>query len=604
MSGTPPGVVQSKRSRYTSLVMKSAKPFNWKIAGVGGYGLQTVSHLLGKLFQRGGFSVHVYDEFPSIIKGGPSSSQVALSETPVRSYRKSVDLLICLNGSSIHAHIDSVVPQGWIIYDSDEVKGAPPSRKDVTVFPVPMTKLTADAKAEKLTRNVVALGVTLELLGYPRTSLHDLLTEEYGDKGEEVVAMNIRAAAAGADYVKEHAPGKFPLSLKPKPVQDVRMLMNGNDALSIGAVAAGCRFYAAYPMTPASSILGFMVSHGPAYGMVVRQLPDEIAVMNAAIGASFAGVRSMVATSGGGFALMVEALGLAAMTETPLVAIDAQRPGPATGLPTWTEQGDLSFILHAAPGDFPRVVLAPGDPGECFDVMPVAFNIADVYQTPVLVLTDKNLAECWTSVAAFSMKGVTVDRGAIVKKGSTAGQYHMFPRYAIGERGIAPRPLPGTPGLPFVANSDEHDEFGFSNEEPSIRQEQQARRMQKLETMKSGLPKPVLYGPKQADLTVIGWGSSKGPILDALDVLHEEGLKVNFLSTMTLSPFPVDAFLSLLKGNARTVLVEGNATGQFGNHIAEQAGVRIEDRILRFDGRPFEATELADAFRERLKKKA
>ncbi len=579
--------------------MSEPQTFNWKIGGVGGYGLQSASNAFGRTMLRGGFSVHVYDEFPSIIKGGPSTGQVAVSQRPLRSHRQSVDFLVCLNQQSIVAHQPELVPGGWLLYDADVVEKPPTFRRDIVTFPFPFTHLTQSVKAEKLTRNVVALGATFGLLNYPLEPVRAILQEAYGSKGKNVAEMNQRAVEMGADYARQHAPKPFPYSLKPKRSRR-QLLINGNDALSLGALAAGCRFYAAYPMTPASSILSFMVKHGPAHGLVVRQLPDEMAVVNAAIGAAYAGARSMVASSGGGFSLMVESLGLAAMTETPLVMIDAQRPGPATGLPTWTEQGDLRFVMHAAPGDFPRVVLAPGDPAECFQLMPLAFNLADQYQLPVIVLTDKYLAESWYTTDEFDWPNVSIGRGKIVSAGQVSGGQQMFARYVNGTKGLSPRVLPGTPGLPFMANSDEHDAYGLSNEDSQVRNQQHQRRLQKLGRIVRELPPPVVFGPAKADLTVLAWGSSKGPVLDAIELLAAEGRRVNFLYTSALHPFPASAYRARLKSSQRLVLVEGNATGQFGGLVTEQTGVAVTDRILRFDGRPFEATQLADALRERL----
>ncbi|MBI4093243.1 MAG: 2-oxoacid:acceptor oxidoreductase subunit alpha [Candidatus Kerfeldbacteria bacterium] len=581
--------------------MDSLEVFNWKICGVGGSGLQAVSNILGRTLVRGGYSVHVYDEFPSIIKGGLSTGQVAVSSRTIRSHRTTVQLLVCLTEESIKLHAGELSPNGWLVYDSDVVSGAPMVRPDVVSFGVPLTSITREIGAERLLRNTVALGVTLDLLGYPLTDTKKIIAAEYEGKGHQLVEGNYRALAVGAEYAHAHAPKKFPVALHQLHNPQPRMLIPGNDALSIGALAAGCSLYVAYPMTPSSSILTYLVKHGPDYGMVVRQLPDEIAVINQAIGASFAGVRAMVGTSGGGFSLMVEGLGLAAMTETPLVIINAQRPGPSTGLPTWTEQADLRFVMHASQGDFPRVVLAPGDPNECFTIMPLAFNIADRYQTPVIVLTDKYLAESWFTTEPFSLSGVKIDRGQIVKRGKVDEQTGMYRRYADAPSGVSPRPLPGTPGLPFMANSDEHDQFGLSNEEADVRITQQNKRLRKIKGIAEELPKPSRYGPKLADLTVICWGSSKGPVLDALDLLAADGLTVNAVHVQALSPFPTQEFRNLVSPAQRTVVVEGNAAGQFAGLALEQTGIELADRILRFDGRPFEPTELADAFRQRVK---
>ncbi|MBI4426630.1 MAG: 2-oxoacid:acceptor oxidoreductase subunit alpha [Candidatus Kerfeldbacteria bacterium] len=574
--------------------------FNWKICGVGGYGLQVASSMLGKTFLRGGLNVQTYDEFPSVIKGGPATSQVAASVAPIRSPRQAVQLLVCLNEQSIRDHVRELVPGGWLLYDPDAVPKPSVKRTDLTLFPAPLTRITQEVKAEKIMRNVVSIGATLGLLGFSTDLVNQQLRQQYGQKGEEVVQENLKAVEAGATYATEHAPAKFPFRLKVGRRRQRRMLISGNDALGLGALAAGVRFYAGYPMTPSTSLLFFMVKHGPDFGVVVRQLPDEIAVINAAIGASFAGVRSMVATSGGGFSLMVESLGLAAMTETPLVVVNAQRPGPATGLPTWTEQGDLRFVMHAAPGDFPRVVVAPGDVTECFQAMSLAFNIADRYQTPVVVLTDKFLGESSFTTDAMRTTDWRVDRGPVVTRGVISGEHGMFPRYADTPSGVSPRPFPGTPGLPYMANSDEHDEFGLSTEEASVRLVQHAKRMRKLTDLAWDLPEPERYGPTKADLTLLSWGSTKGPALDALELLAAEGIRINLIHFFVLHPFPAATTIKRLAGVKRLVTVEGNASGQLAGLIRQHTGLAIEDQILRYDGRPFEAVELAAAVRERL----
>ncbi len=582
------------------MVMPEPQTFNWKIGGVGGYGLQAASNLLGKTFLRGGLFVHVYDEFPSIIKGGAASGQVAVSPATLRSHRRAVNLLVCLNAQSVRDHVDEVVRNGWMIYDADELKTPPSVRPDVVAVPVRLTTIARTLGAEKMMRNVVSLGVTLELLGYPAATLKDIIREEYGRKGQAVVAEDLRAVDGGVEFVKKQVKKPFPWSLKPAR-RSSRMLIAGNEALGLGAIAAGCRFYAGYPMTPSSSLLQFMVKHGPSSGLVVRQMPDEIAVVNAAIGVSFAGARAMVATSGGGFSLMVEAIGLAAMTETPLVMVDAQRPGPSTGLPTWTEQGDLRFVLHAAQGDFPRVVLAPGDVEECFRLMPLAFNLADRYQTPVIVLTDKYLAESWFTTPAFSTRGLTIDRGRIAKSGTSRAS-GLFARYADSPSGVSARPLPGTPGLPFMANSDEHDQFGLSNEDPDMRITQHSKRLRKLQGIAKAVPGPQRYGASRGQMTILTWGSTKGPVLDALEILERESLSIDMIQLPALSPFPGAALRSALSKSSHVVVVEGNASGQFAGLVREQTGVTVEDQILKSDGRPFEATELAEEFRRRMKR--
>lgn len=567
--------------------------WTWKIGGVGGAGLQIASSFFGKAFVRSGWYAHVSDQFPSIIKGGPAAGQVSVSQSVLRGSRRSVDMLVALSRQSIVDHAAELSTGGWLVYDQDTMGGAPDlPRSDIVAFPVPLTKLTRDIGGEKIMRNVVALGATFGVLSFPTAVLNELIRQEYERKGQRVVDVNVKAVEAGAAYARQHAPAASPWTMKPSRSRN-RLFWSGNDALSIGAIAAGCSFYSGYPMTPSSSILMFMAKHGPERGMVVRQLQDEIAVINEAIGAAHAGVRSMVATSGGGFSLMVEAYGLAAMTETPLVIVNAQRPGPATGLPTWTEQGDLRFVLHAAQGDFPRVVLAPSDPVECFSVMPLAFNLADRYQTPVIVLTDKELAENVVTCDPPSTRGLSIDRGPIVSRGKVDGDVELFARYAEVPSGVSPRPYPGTPGLPYMANSDEHDVHGLSNERPAVRIAQHGKRLRKMAGLAGELTEPEVIGPRRAEVSVLTWGSSKGPVLDALDLLSRQGIAANAMVPMAMSPFPTKAVGQFLHQAKRLVVIENNATGQFAGLIQEQIGAAVPDRIVRSDGRQFEAVELS-----------
>jgi 2-oxoglutarate ferredoxin oxidoreductase subunit alpha len=386
-----------------------------------------------------------------------------------------------------------------------------------------------------------------------------------------------------------------------------KILITGNEAIALGALRAGLKFYAAYPMTPATSILHFLAGHEHQYKIIVKQTEDELAAMNMVIGASVAGARAMCATSGGGFALMTEALGLGGMIETPLVCAMVSRPGPATGLPTWSAQGDLQFILHAAPDEFPRIILAPGDALEAFQLTFAAFNLADKYQVPVLILSDKLLGESYFTVKKdqFEKRDFRIDRGEIisnVKSQMSKMQIKnqksnsVFERYEVTDTGISKRSLPGTPNHLFIANSDEHDEFGLSEEDSKNRVQQMSKRMRKLKTIVKdrALSLPQWYGPKKAKITLIGWGSTKGVCLEVLKNFYPAlaGARINVLHFNQLYPLDIKRVQAELSKIKKSVCVEGNYSGQFADYLFGKTGYSVDHKLLKYDGRPWFVEEL------------
>src|SRR5438876_783734 len=418
----------------------------------------------------------------------------------------------------------------------------------------------------------------------------------WGDKKPEIVQQNIAAAKLGAEAVGQMG-GSLNLGLHYS--NEPKYLMTGNEAICLGALAAGVKFLAQYPMTPASSILHWMASHGPKYGVVVKQVEDELAAMNMTVGAGFDGVRAMTATSGGGFSLMVEAIGQAGMTETPLVAVLVQRSGPSTGLPTKTEQGDLNLALGAGQGDWPRAILAPRHPEECFSLTAQAFNLAEIYQTPVIVISDLYLGEGFRTVEKPDFN-VPIVRGMMAADGGTAKD---FRRYQITESGVSPRALPGTKGFQFIGATDEHMESGelISDvlsglpEFVEERRKMHEKRMRKLDGLRKDTPRPEVWGPKNADLTVILWGSTWGAAHEAiLQVEEKEGLKANSLEFPTIFPFHVDETLQLLRGVKQSLAVDGNYTGQFSRLLRAETGYKPDHFYGRYDGEPFASRDIAD----------
>ncbi|MGH8058463.1 MAG: 2-oxoacid:acceptor oxidoreductase subunit alpha, partial [Candidatus Entotheonellia bacterium] len=445
-------------------------------------------------------------------------------------------------------------------------------------------------------QNTLLLGGLLWFLDLDFDILEGVLRETFRRKGEKVIESNVGVARAGYDFAREnYAKRDLPWRYTGKH----RMVVSGNEIFGMGALAAGCKFYAAYPMSPASGILHWLVRYGPRHGMVVKQAEDEIAVINMTVGAGHVGVRAMCGTSGGGFALMTEAVGLAGMTETPIVVIDAQRGGPSTGLPTKTEQGDLNQLFGASHGEYPRAIIAPTDVVDCYYSVIEAFNIAEKYQCPVLIASDLYLSEHReTSDPDDYRFDVPIDRGALLTNGASPD----YKRYRITESGISPRVLPGHEGTAYVAASDEHDEQGilisdeFTN--PAIRKVMMEKRMRKVDGLLRDLPAPTLYGPADADVTLIGWGSTQGVIREAAAMLAEEGIPVNNLQIKYLVPFHAAEVEAILQGCKCKIVVEQNFTAQLARHIRAETGIKMDEKILKYDGEPLEPHHIVERVKE------
>ncbi len=566
--------------------------FVCKIAGQAGAGVMTTGRLMVKCFTRGGYNAVGYPEYPSLIRGGHNTVQVRISDKPVHGPVQSPDLVIALNKDAVFYHMGSMASGGMIIYDQLIDVSKFKARQDVIMHPLPLSKLTHEAGGTEQMKNTAALGAALAAVDYPFEVLEGIMRDEFKRKGEEVIKKNVGAARAGYDYVKTN---NIRNHRTVKPLSDKKsVIITGNEAITLGAIKAGCKFYAAYPMTPASTILHYMIENEKAFNLVVKQTEDEIAAINYAIGASYAGARAMVGTSGGGFALMVEALGMAAISETPIVVALAQRIGPSTGMPTWTEQGDLRFALHASQGDFPRVVLAPGDVQECFFLSAKAHNLAEKYQLPVIIMSDKNLSESVFSTERFDQSKVKIERGKIAAELPPLPPNTRWKRYALTADGVSPRAFPGTKGGNHVATSYEHDETGFSSESFSMRVRQVQKRASKLKALMHELPPPAVYGPKDATVTLVGWGSMKLSALDALPELEKRGIKANFVHFTHLFPLDEAAVKKALAGSKKLLMIENNSTAQFAGVLWQYCGVRMDFHILKFDGRPFFPEQIAE----------
>ncbi len=542
---------------------------NWKIAGAAGEGIKAAGQTMAKAIFRSGYYVHGYVEYPSLIRGGHNTFQIAFSDQPIRAAYQKLDLIIALNENAFNKEKDNLKPGGMILADNAQL---------------PLIQIARDLNAP-LAKNTIALGTSCFLLNLNLDILLGLIKDEWQRKGDAVVAFNQKAAQAGYDYAKKNLK---PLpAIKPATVGK-QLVISGNEALGLGAVAGGMKYYSAYPMTPMSTLLHYLAANQEKMKIVVHHAEDEIGVINMAIGASFAGARSMVATSGGGFSLMVEGLGLAGVSETPIVVVLGMRPGPASGMPTWSGQGDLLFAINASQDEFPRIVLTPGDPAQCFEAGKLAQNLAEKYQLPVIILTDKNLGESFYTVNEFPLKHDN-NRYALVETKSRDNN-EPFARYTITGDGVSPRPLPGQVGGINLTNSYEHDQLGYATEEASVRSDQAQKRLLKLKTITNSpdLVKPTVYGPAQAKTTLLAWGSTLGPILEVLPQLKD----TNLIHFSWIWPFPQEAFLELIKNKPTLVTVENNATGQLAKLIRQETGVEVNQHINQWDGRPFYADAL------------
>jgi 2-oxoglutarate ferredoxin oxidoreductase subunit alpha len=561
-----------------------------RIGGAAGDGVESSGAGFCKAIARGGLHAFGLADYYSRIRGGHNFYSVRISAEPLYSHAEPVHVLLALTAETILHHRASVVPGGVVAYDSG-LKVAPEDvvAEDVAFVGIPMSDIAQEAAGTTLARNTVALGFASGITGYDVEPLRSVIRDNFARKGQAVVDGNLAAVDAGYAQGRRYA-GDFAFRLDPIRDAPARMVINGTDAFSMGALAGGCRFVSGYPMTPGSLALHWMAAHADRYGVVVKHTEDEIAAINMAIGAAHAGARALVPTSGGGFSLMVEALGLAGITETPIVVYNAQRPGPATGLPTRNEQGDLLFMLRASQGEFPRFLLAPGTHEQAFVAGWRAFNLAERYQTPALVLSDHYLAVAVRTleVGDLGFDRVEIDRGALLSEEDLDAMEEPYRRFRVTDTGVSPRARPGHPKAVYVASSNEHEEGGAITEEPDRRVAQVDKRMRKIGGMAQEMTGPSSYGPPDAGTTYLCWGSTYGPLREAVDRLNAgQAGRANLLHMTDLSPFPAEVVVAALSTANRVVAVEVNATAQLAALLRASTGRSVDGTILRYDGRAF-----------------
>ncbi len=566
-----------------------ALDFVWKIGGEAGYGILSAANIFARTFTRGGYNVFAASEYPSLIRGGHNTGAVRVCDSPVFSHLNSVNLLVALNGETIDLHKSELASPCAVLHDESVNVSQKSVGNGALLVPVPFNRFAQEKGEAKVMANTVAVGASLACVGYPFELLEGVLRDVFARKGEKVVSDNVEAGRAGFDWVKQKVGSGFATQISPVESRFPKAVVSGNEAIALGALCAGVRFHAQYPMTPVSGILHFLASRAKEFGVVVHQPEDEISAINEAIGAAYSGVRAMTATSGGGFCLMAEGVGLAGCTETPLVLVEGQRPGPSTGLPTKTSQGDLRFVLHASQDEFPRAVVAPGSVEECFYFAAEAFNVAEKFQVPVILLVDKYLAESARNVF-LDESLVKIDRGLWASESELGAD---FKRYKFTDDGVSPRSRPGMKGGLFDAASDEHDEKGFLQDDPKLRAGMQEKRMKKIEACLKSIPAPTLQGNVDAKNLVLSWGSTKGPILEAMQRLKEkDGVACAFLQVAWMSPLHSSEIEKILSGAEKIVCVEHNYSGQLAGLVREKTGIEVNEKILRWDGLPLSADDV------------
>lgn len=568
-----------------------------RLGAAAGDGIQSAGEMLAKIFARSGLYISTYNGNQSLIRGGHVWFHIHGGEEKVYSLGFGVDILIALTQLAYDEHVDKVNDGGVIVYDSSAVKAinSPIGREPLDV-PLLATALKYDKRP--IMKNTVAIGVVCSLLGIETSVLTEVVGEQFARK-PDVQKANVQAALDGYEFGRKHGVIK---GLK-YDYSKRRPFMHADYALAVGAVAAGCRFYAAYPMSPASPIVHWMASNSRRLGVRVFLGEDEISVVNATIGASYAGARSMCGTSGGGFSLMQEAIGQAAMTETPLVVVDVMRAGPSTGLPTKTSQGDLNMVLGISHDDFPRAIIAPSSPETAFHTAGRAFNIAEKYQIPVIILLDFAIGDGGYATIENLDFNVPIERGELVREAlpeDVNGTW--FKRYKVTGSGVSPRALPGTDGLMHVVKTDEHDEWGHDlsdvlaglREAVVTRKLMHEKRMRKLESLRKEMRRPNLYGRDIADLTLLAWGSTALPVREALEALWSKGYRVNALEFEDVYPLNPEVD-NILKQCSDLMAIEQNYTGQFANLIRRETGVEVKKRYLKYDGEPIYPAEIVNA---------
>ncbi|EPR34921.1 2-oxoacid:acceptor oxidoreductase, alpha subunit [Alkalidesulfovibrio alkalitolerans DSM 16529] len=542
------------------------------IGGEAGQGLVTVGALITKALVRSGYEINVYQDYLSRIRGGHNTYRVRFGPDPVLAPCEAIDVLVCLGKETFPLFRDSLSERAVVVAGEDMAVDWP------RVFRVPFKDLAGKAIYE----NTVALGVLASTICLDVAVLEELLDDTFRKKGDKIVAANVEVLRRSFAW-KEGQESIFECPAPPAGTRG-RMALNGNEAIALGAMAAGCNFVSFYPMTPSTSVPLTLIQHAQETGVVVEQAEDEIAAINMVLGASYAGARALTATSGGGFALMCEGVSLAGMIEQPLVIVLAMRPGPATGLPTRTEQGDLNLALYSGHGEFPRAILSPGTAEQCFWLTHRAFDQAEKWQGPAFVLTDQYQADCYSAVRPFDLDALPPVSAPLQKPDDEEGYVRFAPNE---ETGVSPRALPGLSKALVVVDSDEHTPDGHITEDLGVRTAMVHKRAKKLDGLRADALAPEYFGHEQPKTLLVCWGSTRGAALEAMERLSASGETAGVLHFGQVYPLRPNDFLHRFEKAGRVVCVEGNLTGQFADLVHRESGYRIERKVLRYDGAPF-----------------
>jgi 2-oxoglutarate ferredoxin oxidoreductase subunit alpha len=563
-----------------------------RIAGEAGQGVLTIGNSLCRILRKAGFAIFSHMDYMSRIRGGNNFFQIRVGTSPVSTPREKADILVALDKESIGLHKSDCHDKAMIIADMDKFNI---DAKDDAITDLPLYEIARSGGGSEKYINIVASGFVSGTIGIPFDMVEKTMQTVFRKKGEDIILKNISAAYKGYQYAEKHGSIEN-YKLKP-PAYREELLLNGNQAIALGVIKAGCKLYSAYPMTPSTSIMNTIAHYADEYGIIVEQAEDEIAAVNMAIGASFAGVRSMAGTSGGGFALMGEGISLAGMTETPVVIVDSQRPGPATGLPTRTEQGDLDFLIHAGHGEFTRAVFSPGTIEQCFYLTIKAFQVADTYQIPVIIMTDQFLADSLQNVPLFDMEKIQVESKRISQ--SASQQIREYKRYRLTENGISPRAVPSWITDVIYADSDEHTEEGHITESAEVRREMVEKRfIKKYRELQKDIEAPSIHNVDNAQTIILCFGSTYHVVKEVCE--HMETKKIGFMHLSQVWPFPVEKITTILKGK-KVLTVENNAGAQLAGLLLRETGIRADDSILKYDGRPFNLDELMREVERRIR---
>jgi len=590
-----------------------------QIAGESGTGIESSGHIITKALKQLGYYITADREFPSLIKGGNANIQINFSSQPIFAMSNVIDVAVGIDREGILTALERVKPGGFLIHGMDRLNKAvrdfdkQVAEKNIKVIEIPARSIALEHGGSVLMVNVVLLGALWKLLGLNLDVLAAEVSSKFGKK-PALLAINLQCLESGYNAVQSdtsfaHISQNAGINSE---FNNSHLLIDGNTALSLGAIHAGVRAYFAYPMSPASSILTYLAEVAQQTGMVVKQAEDEITAVQMTIGAMHVGTRAFTGTSGGGFDLMTETISLSGITEIPLVIVIAQRPGPGTGLPTWTGQGDLQMAIHSGHGEFARAVMAVSDPADAFEVIQHAFNYSETFQIPVVVLTEKFVAEKRQTVEKFNQLTIPIQRGLATpaadslinihsdestfigtKEGEISSPQKSTERFEITENGVSKRWVPGTSSINYFANGDEHHEDGTLDENETAG-DMIAKRIRKLDTLLDQYPAPQLFGDEQAKITFVGWGSSKTAVLDAISELKKQGISVNYLHYTYLWPLHTKKLEEIAATSTKLFLIEGNHNGQLGQLIAEKTNIEFTNKLLKWNGRPFYVEEVVE----------